>query len=127
MLIDRATIFVRSGKGGDGCWRLPELQGDQSTPHATLHLGPIHIVFDVAAHEAVGELTASDRIQVEDWSVMFVKPGLVGPFRCVAAAVEGASGRICVDLTLHDEGRADRVITTGTGVFRRVDEVQLTP
>ena len=107
-------------QGDDGDWRLPELQADQSAPHAALHLGPIHIVFDVAAHDTAAVAAGTDRIQVEEWFVMFVKPGLVGPFRCEAVAVVGASDRICVDLTLRDEGRDNRVITTGSGVFRRV-------
>lgn len=107
-------------KGDDGHWRLPTLEKEFSAPHAALHLGPIHIVFDITAHELAAELAGTDRLQVENWFVMFVKPGLVGPFRCEGGALEGGAGRINVDLTLFDEGSGDRVITTGSAVFRRI-------
>lgn len=104
-------------RGDDGHWRLPELRKEFSAPHAALHLGPIHIVFDVTAHELAAEAAGTDEIQVRNWYVMFVKPGLVGPFRAVGEATAGGNGMINVDLTLHDEGRGDRVITTGSAIF----------
>lgn len=104
-------------RADDGHWRLPALRADQSAPHAALHLGPIHIIFDVAAHQSAYELAGTDELQVENWFVMFVKPGLVGPFRCEASAIMGRSGRTNVDLTLHDEGRDGRVVTTGSAIF----------
>ncbi len=105
-------------KGPDGWYRLPELSKEFSAPHAALHIGPIHIVFDITAHELAAKQAGTDRIQVENWFVMFVKPGLVGPFRCEGEAITGRSGRINVNLTLFDEGRQDRTITTGSAVFR---------
>ena len=56
-----------AAKGSDGRWRLPPLSREQSAPHAALHLGPIHIVLEVAAMEraaeaagtALGELTVT--------------------------------------------------------------------
>jgi len=51
---------------------------------------------------------------------MFVKPGLIGPFRGEGEVVAGRSGRISVNLTLFDEGRGNRTITTGSAVFRVV-------
>ncbi|MDH3753246.1 MAG: hypothetical protein OEU32_05165 [Acidimicrobiia bacterium] len=107
-------------KGDDGSWRLPRLRAELSAPHAALHVGPIHIVFDITAHELAADLAGTDRVQVENWFVMFAKPGRVGPFRVEATTIEGASGRINVDLTLHDEGEGDRVITTGSAVFGRL-------
>jgi hypothetical protein len=105
-------------KGDDGHYRLPELQKEFSAPHAALHLGPIHIVFDITAHELAIDMAGTDRVQVENWYVMFVKPGLEGPFRCEGSAVQGANGRINVDLTLFDEGKGDRVISTGSAIFK---------
>ena len=107
-------------RGTDGWYRLPELSKEFSAPHAALHLGPIHIVFDITAHELAEQAAGTDRIQVENWYVMFVKPGLIGPFRCEAEAITARSGRINVNLTLFDEGRDNRTITTGSGVFRVV-------
>jgi acyl-coenzyme A thioesterase PaaI-like protein len=106
-------------KGDDGWYRLPVLQKEFSAPHAALHLGPIHIVFDVTAHEQAAALAGTDALQVDNWYVQFVKPGLEGPFRCEGVAIEGRDGRINVDLTLHDEGKGDRIITTGSAVFHR--------
>jgi len=105
-------------KGDDGHYRLPELQKEFSAPHAALHLGPIHIVFDITAHELAIDMAGTDRVQVENWYVMFVKPGLEGPFRCEGKAIQGGNGRINVDLTLFDEGKGDRVISTGSAIFK---------
>ncbi len=107
-------------KGPDGHYRLPPLQKEFSAPHAALHLGPVHIVFDITAHERAAEVARTDEIQVENWYVQFVKPGLEGPFRCEGTAIEGRNGRINVDLTLYDEGREGRIITTGSAIFRRI-------
>lgn len=104
-------------QGEDGHWRLPALRADQAAPHAALHLGPIHIILDVAAHDSAWTFAGTDALQIENWFVMFVKPGLAGPFRCEAVPVRGLSGRINVDLTLFDEGRDDRIVTTGSAIF----------
>ena len=50
----------------------------------------------------------------------FVARGKVGPFRTAGRAVVGNLGRVGVQLTLHDEGNGDRVITTGSASFRPV-------
>ena len=62
-------------KGDDGWYRLPVLAKEFSAPHAALHIGPIHIVFDITAHELAAQAAGTDRIQVENWYVMFVKAG----------------------------------------------------
>lgn len=107
-------------RGDDGFLRLPELRQDQSAPHAALHLGPIHIIMDAAAHEAAWEFAGTDALQVENWYVMFVKGGVAGPFRCETSVISGSSGKINVDLTLRDEGKDDRIITTGSAIFSRI-------
>ena len=102
-------------------WRtLPICPGCTRCSDAALHIGPIHIVFDITAHELAEQVTGTDRIQVENWYVMFVKPGLIGPFRCEGEAITSRKGRINVNLTLFDEGRDNRTITTGSAVFRVV-------
>jgi acyl-coenzyme A thioesterase PaaI-like protein len=108
-------------KGSDGLWRLPPLSREQSAPHAALHLGPIHIVLEVTAMEKAAQAAGTDRLQVESWFVMFVRPGLVGPFRAEGSAIAGRTGRIHVDLTLYDEGTSDRAISAGSAVYRAVD------
>jgi acyl-coenzyme A thioesterase PaaI-like protein len=106
--------------GSDGLWRLPELRAELASPHAALHLGPINIVLERAAMDPAAEAAGTDGLQVESWTVMMVRPGTVGPFRAVAEVMSRRSERLPVQLTLHDEGRDDRVIATAIGIFRRV-------
>ena len=73
---------------------------------------------DLVAHEA-----GTDAVQVDDWHVMFVARGKVGPFRVDGEAKGGTDGRVGCRLTLHDEGNEDRVVTSGSAVFRVASEV----
>jgi len=50
-----------------------------------------------------------------------VARGKVGPFRAVATPFGGGMGRVAVLMSLHDEGNEDRVVTTGSASFRRLD------
>jgi hypothetical protein len=113
-------IAFGASRGDDGMWRLPKLRAELSSPHAALHLGPINIVLEAAAMECATTRTGTDALQVESWTVMMVRPGVVGPFRATADAIGGQSERIPMQLTLRDEGREDRVISTAMAVFRRV-------
>jgi hypothetical protein len=107
-------------RGADGAWRLPELKPELASPHAALHLGPINIVLETVAMERAAERAGTDALQVESWTVMMVRPGVVGPFRGVGEVLADASARLPVQLTLHDEGKDDRVIATAVAIFRRV-------
>jgi hypothetical protein len=78
----------------DGAWELPELSDELSSPDAALHLGPIHVVLEAAAMELVSREAGSDALQVEDWHVMFVARGKVGPFRVGGEAIGGRPGRV---------------------------------
>ena len=53
---------------------------------------------------------------------MFLARGKVGPFRVDGEAMRGAdgTGRIGVQLTLHDEGNGDRAVSAATADFRVV-------
>jgi acyl-coenzyme A thioesterase PaaI-like protein len=106
-------------KGTDGVWRLPELREEFSSPHAALHLGPINIVLERTAMDKAEEAAGTDRLQIESWIVMMVRPGTIGPFRAVGEVMSTRSERLPVQLTLHDEGNRDRVIATAIGTFRR--------
>ena len=107
-------------QGSDGLWRLPPLQAEFSAPHAALHLGPINIVLERAAMDRAEEHAGTDALQVESWTVMMVRPGTVGPFRAEAEVMTGGSERMPIELTLHDEGNNDRVISTAVAIFRSV-------
>jgi hypothetical protein len=102
----------------DGAWELPELSDELSSPDAALHLGPIHVVLEAAATELASAEAGTDRLQVEDWHVMFVARGKAGPFRVSGSASGGRLGRIGCRLSLHDEGNGDRVVTTASAAFR---------
>jgi hypothetical protein len=104
----------------DGFWTLPELEPELSSPDAALHLGPIHIVLETSANGLAAEHAGTDQLQIENWQVMFVARGKVGPFRVTGEAFEGGQGRVGVRLSMHDEGNKDRVTSTGSGVFRRL-------
>jgi hypothetical protein len=103
----------------DGAWELPELNDELSSPDAALHLGPIHVVLEAAAMELASRAAGTDALQVEDWHVMFVARGKVGPFRVGGEAAGGGRlGRTGCRLSLHDEGNGDRVISVASATFR---------
>jgi acyl-coenzyme A thioesterase PaaI-like protein len=104
-------------RGDDGLWRLPELRPELASPHAALHLGPINVVLEATATERAVEHSGTDALQVESWTVMMVRPGVVGPFRAVGEVVSGSATRIAVQVSLHDEGKGDRVISVAHAVF----------
>jgi hypothetical protein len=107
-------------RSADGAWRLPELRIEMASPDAALHLGPQHIVLEVAATEAAAAAAGTDRLQVESYHCMFVARGKVGPFRTSAAAFAGNDGRVGARVTLNDEGNGDRVVTSASAQFRIV-------
>jgi hypothetical protein len=104
----------------DGIWRLPELKVEMASPDAALHLGPQHIVLEVAATEAAASAAGTDRLQLESYHCMFAARGKVGPFRATAEAFTGNDGRVGTRMTLNDEGNGDRVVTSASAQFRIV-------
>jgi hypothetical protein len=104
----------------DGHWVLPELRAELASPDAALHLGPQHILLERAAVDLAAAGAGTDHLQVDSAHVMFLARGKVGPFRAQGTAVGGAdaSGRIGIQLTMHDEGNGDRATTAATYVFR---------
>ena len=106
-------------RDADG-WRLPPLSARHASTSASLHIGPIHVVFEAAATELCRERSGTDALQVEDWDVHFVAPGRVGPFLVRADVQGGRQGRLVARLTLVDEGRDDAVVAAGAAAFRVV-------
>lgn len=107
----------------DGHWILPELHMELASPDAALHLGPQHILLETAAIDAAAKLAGTDLLQMQTWHVMHLARGKVGPFRAEASACRGGdgSGRVGVQITMHDEGVDDRAVTAAAGVFRIVE------
>jgi hypothetical protein len=118
-------------------WHLPKLTTQLASTSASLHLGPIHVVCEVAASEAASAAATTGRrgreagggepvpgpnrdtvLQAEDWEVLFVAPGRKGPFLVRASAWAGPGGRFLSRFTLLDEGNEDAVVAIGSAAFR---------
>ena len=105
----------------DGLWELPELNPKHASTSASLHLGPIHVVLEAAAVDLASGQAGGAVVQVEEWNVLYVAPGTVGPFVVTGDVVSGNLGRVLCNLTLSDEGRGGRLVTSASAVFRPVD------
>jgi acyl-coenzyme A thioesterase PaaI-like protein len=104
----------------EGVWELPELDARLASTSASLHLGPIHVVFEAAAMDLASSRAGGDHeaLQIEDWNVMFVARGTRGPFVVTGDPVTGGLGRTVCRMTMRDEGDAGRVVAWASAVFR---------
>jgi hypothetical protein len=112
-------VVFGARRAADG-WRLPALTSRHASTSASLHLGPIHVVFEAAAMELAAELAQTDAVEVRDWDVHFVSPGRTGPFDVRTDGWAGPDGRVVVRFTLVDEGRDGVVIAAGAAAFADV-------
>jgi hypothetical protein len=101
----------------DGHWTLPELSTELASPDAALHIGPQHVVLETAAIDLAAEVAGTKKLQVVSWHVMFMSRGKIGPFRVEGSAHPGGPGRVGVRMLLHDEGNADKAVTSAAAVF----------
>jgi hypothetical protein len=60
------------------------------------------------------------KLQVVSWHVMFMSRGKVGPFRVDGTAHLGGTGKVGVRMMLHDEGNADKAVTSAAAIFEIV-------
>jgi hypothetical protein len=106
----------------DGHWALGELRAEFASPDAALHVGPQFVIHETAAIELAADLAGTDQLQPQADHFMFLARGKVGPFRVDGRARRGhdGSGRIGVELTLHDEGNDDRAISAASMTFLAV-------
>ncbi|ETB53159.1 hypothetical protein [Mycobacterium avium] len=109
-----------ASRRGDGHWTLPELSTELASPDAALHIGPQHVVLETAAIDLAAEVAGTRKLQVVSWHVMFMSRGKVGPFRVEGTAHAGGSGRVGVRMLLHDEGNADKAVTSAAAIFEVV-------
>ena len=109
-------VVFGARRSSDG-WRLPALTSRHASTSASLHLGPIHVVFEAAATELAAELAQTDAVEVCDWDVHFVSPGRTGPFHVQTDGWAGPEGRVMVRFTLVDEGRDSVVVAAGAAAF----------
>ncbi|HEY1828527.1 MAG TPA: hypothetical protein VGF87_10920 [Acidimicrobiales bacterium] len=101
----------------DGHWALGTLVTELASPDAALHLGPQLVLMETAASDAAAEVTGTPNLQGLSSHVMFMAQGKVGPFRADCQPIGGVGGTVAVRVLLHDEGRDDRAITSGSYVF----------
>ena len=110
-----------ASKRDAGHWVLPALSLELASPDAALHIGPQHVVLETAATDLAAEVAGTRKVQVVSWHVMFMSRGKVGPFRVEGTAHIGGSGggpgRVGVRMLLHDEGNADKAITSAAAIF----------
>jgi hypothetical protein len=104
-----------ASKRPDERWQLPALSEELASPDAALHIGPQHVVLETAAVAA-----GTRKLQVVSWHVMFMSRGKVGPFRVDGTAHLGGTGRVGVRMLLHDEGNADKAVTSAAAIFEIV-------
>jgi len=104
----------------DAHWQLPALSVELASPDAALHIGPQHVVLETAAIDLAADAVGTRKLQVVSWHVMFMSRGKVGPFRVDGTAHVGGSGKVGVRMLLHDEGNADRAVTSAAAVFEVV-------
>jgi hypothetical protein len=107
-------------KRDDGHWALPALSAEFASPDAALHIGPQHVVLETAAIDLAADLAGTRKIQVVSWHVMFMSRGKVGPFRVEGTAHHGGAGRVGVRMLLHDEGNADKAVTSAAAIIEMV-------
>jgi hypothetical protein len=106
-----------ANKRDDGHWVLPELSVELASPDAALHIGPQHVVLETAAIDLAADVAGTRKMQVVSWHVMFMSRGKVGPFRVEGTAHTGGPGRVGVRMLLHDEGNADKAVTSAAAIF----------
>jgi hypothetical protein len=109
-----------AAKRDDGYWVLPPLSVELASPDAALHIGPQHVVLETAATDLAAGVAGTPKVQVVSWHVMFMSRGKVGPFRVEGTAHVGGPGRIGVRMLLHDEGNADKAVTSAAAIFEVV-------
>ena len=80
----------------DGHWALPELDTHIGSTSGSLHHGATQVLLESAAMGLAADATGTDALQIEDWSVMFVARGLVGPFVASGEVIGGGGGRLDV-------------------------------
>jgi hypothetical protein len=106
-----------ASKRDDGHWVLPALSAEFASPDAALHIGPQHVVLETAATDLAAAVAETRKLQIVSWHVMFMSRGKIGPFRVEGTAHVGAPGRVGVRMQLHDEGNADKAVTSAAAVF----------
>jgi hypothetical protein len=108
--------FGARRRGAD--WELPELTQRIGSTSGSLHHGPIQVVLEAAAFELAEACAGTDRLQIEDWTVLYLRRGRIGPFVTSGKVISGSLGRYAVQVSLRDEGNRHRTVSNGVAMFR---------
>lgn len=109
-------------RDADGSIVIKQLSDALGAPNRSLHQAPINIIAEAAAMAELDKVTSSADFQVNHWTVQFIKPGTVGPFRARAIVRPSRDARrYGVDVDVIDEGHDGRLIANVSSLFSRVD------
>ncbi|MGE0878829.1 MAG: hypothetical protein AB7L13_21020 [Acidimicrobiia bacterium] len=106
-------------KRPDGTWQVGELKAEIASPDAALHVGPQFSILETAAIDLAEQAAGTDQLIPVSVHTMFMARGKTGPFRVDGQAGVGTGDYVGVQVTLHDEGSDDRMITASTFLFRK--------
>ncbi|EUA23890.1 hypothetical protein I553_5018 [Mycobacterium xenopi 4042] len=101
----------------DGAVQIDKVTPMIASPHLALHQGAINIALEAAMTDEFERVLQTADLQVDHYTVMFVRPGYVGPFVATATLVGAQGPRIGVEATLVDEGCGGRVVATASAGF----------
>jgi hypothetical protein len=104
----------------DGTLEIPTVTPEIASPHSALHQGPINIALEAAMTDQLERVLGPVHLQVENYTVMFVRAGYSGPFVASAVVVNPHGPRFGVEATLIDEAANRRILATASAVFRLV-------
>jgi len=104
----------------DGALEIEKVTPMIASPHSALHQGPINIALEAAAMDELERALGPVDLQVDFYSVIFVKAGYSGPFVATARLVNPAGPRYGAEMTMRDEGKANHIIATASASFYRV-------
>jgi hypothetical protein len=105
---------------GDSALQIPKVTPEIASPHSALHQGPINFALEAAMTDELERVLRTADLQVDHYTVMFVKPGYVGPFVATATLVNPSGPRFGLEATMVDEGNGGRTIATAAAAFRRM-------
>jgi hypothetical protein len=104
-------------KRPDGSVEIEKVTPMIASPHSALHQGPINFALEAAAMDELERALGTVDLQVDFYSVMFVKAAYHGPFVASADLVSPAGPRYGVEMTMRDEGNNNRVVATASASF----------
>ena len=105
-------------KGADDTLRIDKVTPELASPHSALHQGPLNVALEAAAIDELERSGGTNDFQVENWTILMVKPGMIGPFVASATALNARGVRVGVEATMTDQGSGGWIVATASSAFR---------